>query len=520
MASNNSYTNNGPLGGVNTINKSLPQGGVLGGMKKTIGNIGQSFRNGLEYNRNTPSSGGNGKNVFGNPLPTSYKQRALDNINSNVNVGASNPATGTSSNPSYIPQAPTNQDVKEHSITDVTGNTHTQKYFPKTSGLIDTVDKAKTAGAAANPNNQQTKGMISQTAPVPEVPQTPPTPGTPYGEAVKNVVNTSNQGANNILGVSQYNAANPQIGFLNQTAAGNIPLGQSAQDIANAAGQRISDIGQQGARARAGYLTTGTSPVAEGNAAVLANSIAEQQQAVSQGAGMQLQGNAQALNAQNQAQSGYNASGGLALTGQGQRIGATENAAQLAQSGAINAATMTAPQAYGLQNQPYNPTTDTYGGGGPNGAIDRSIQASNIDLANKYNTDIRDTQNVSDAAQANFDQINSIASQGGIDSRSPILTQLRNRYGQTVGGADAPQVAAFNSQLASLNTVYNQLTGNTIPQNITIDGLKAIQNVINGNVKNKIAATQKALGGLKSSSSNSGIGSYTSSLGNSYKLPY
>lgn len=95
-----------------------------------------------------------------------------------------------------------------------------------------------------------------------------------------------------------------------QSAIRNMNLANQARDITQTAGQRISDIGQVGARGAAGYRTTGTSPVGEGNAAVLAQTTAAQQQAVSQGANMELQGVQQGLAAQGQTQSALNQAAG------------------------------------------------------------------------------------------------------------------------------------------------------------------------------------------------------------------
>ncbi len=67
---------------------------------------------------------------------------------------------------------------------------------------------------------------------------------------------------------------------------------------------------------------------------------------------------------------------GAANTQQGQQASAF--------SGAIGA---TAPQAYGLTTQPYNPYTDSFGGGGTNGAIDRATQAGNIGTAQSFAQD-------------------------------------------------------------------------------------------------------------------------------------
>jgi len=118
--------------------------------------------------------------------------------------------------------------------------------------------------------------------------------------------------------------------------ANNQALAKRAQDIASAAGQQISNIGGEGARGEAGYLTTGTSPVGEGNAAVKALATAAQQQAVAQGANMALQGTAQGLTAQGQTQQGYGTAGGLGTTGQGQGISGLGTAAGLAAPGSSN----------------------------------------------------------------------------------------------------------------------------------------------------------------------------------------
>ena len=142
---------------------------------------------------------------------------------------------------------------------------------------------------------------------------------TTYGGLIKRLGNQQD---------SNYNkAAQNNIRLLEETARGNQQYANYARDISNAAGQRISDIGGQGARGQAGYLTTGTSPVGEGNAAVLAQTTAAQQRAVSEGANMQLAGNAQGLTAQQQQQAGFTSAAGQALTGQSTQQNALGTAA-------------------------------------------------------------------------------------------------------------------------------------------------------------------------------------------------
>lgn len=102
------------------------------------------------------------------------------------------------------------------------------------------------------------------------------------------------------------------LGQTQQASQGNIPIGQNAADIAAQYGQEIARIGGEGARAQAGYLTTGTTPVAQGNAAVIAQTTAAQQQALAQGEQAALTGTGQQLTAQGQAQSGLSTAAGLA----------------------------------------------------------------------------------------------------------------------------------------------------------------------------------------------------------------
>jgi len=63
-------------------------------------------------------------------------------------------------------------------------------------------------------------------------------------------------------------------------------------------------------------------------------------------------------------QSGLNQAGGLALQGQGQQLGALQNAAGLAQ-----------PQLAGYNQQAFNPVTGQFGGGGTGGSLDSALQS-------------------------------------------------------------------------------------------------------------------------------------------------
>lgn len=88
-------------------------------------------------------------------------------------------------------------------------------------------------------------------------------------------------------------------------------LAKKAGDIGEAYGKQYADVGTQGARAKAGYLTTGTTPVAEGNAAVVAQTTAAQQSAIAAGEQAALQGVQTGINANTGASSALSSAGNL-----------------------------------------------------------------------------------------------------------------------------------------------------------------------------------------------------------------
>lgn len=101
------------------------------------------------------------------------------------------------------------------------------------------------------------------------------------------------------------------VGGAVTAAKGNEAIGQRAADIAAQYGKQISDIGQKGAGLTAGQLTTGTSPVAEGNAAITAQTIAAQQQAAATGEQAALAGTGQQLTANQNTATALNTAAGL-----------------------------------------------------------------------------------------------------------------------------------------------------------------------------------------------------------------
>lgn len=192
--------------------------------------------------------------------------------------------------------------------------------------------------------------------------------------------------------------------------------GQNAAGIAANYGQQIANVGKAGAAAQGGLLTTGTTPVAEGRAAVVAQTTAAQQSALA--AGEQ-----------------------AALTGTGQQISASGTAAGLAQP-----STTTPGQAV------FEPLTSTYSSAS-SGGTGASAAPSGIDQ-NAWN------QYIQDYSTGNF---------GAIPTSITNNTNLSGQLQQAVAGANpnfnynaalgAGQATQSNAQTAGTAGVSTAAAG-------------------------------------------------------------
>lgn len=157
------------------------------------------------------------------------------------------------------------------------------------------------------------------------------------------------------------------ISNLSNAAQGNTAIGQQAANILDRYGQLFKNIGQQGAALESGQLTTGTSPVARGNAAVTAQNVAEQQTAAAQGAQTALQGVNAELTGQSQLQSGLTSALGGANVQQQQELSGLSSAAGLAQ-----------PSATAFGQTVFNPLTGQFEN---NGGLPPEVMAQYAQMA-------------------------------------------------------------------------------------------------------------------------------------------
>lgn len=365
--------------------------------------------------------------------------KALNNASTNWVTNPEAPKPSTALKSVTLPDGTKN----EYHAPDTSGNkpATSQDQSNLIAGLIKTgvisPDKASasyTALGLVDPNAKPVVPENNQPAPTNYTTTNPAN----FGNMINTGANVSGQAAN--TGSANYNTANQ--GLINSLGQNQV-LSQRAQDIANTAGQKISDIGGQGARGEAGYLTTGTSPVGEGNAAVLAQTTAAQQQAVAQGANMQLAGTQQGLTAQNQTQTGYNQASGNALTGQGQGI-----------SGLTNTAGLVSPTQVPYNTQYVDPLTGKIvGGGGTSGSLNDSLNSVITGLK-------KGTMSYADAQGAL-----SGYGQGGLNALTKWATDNNFNIAQsnTLAGTQGTIKPAFDYANLAMDNLKNSFAALSVP---------------------------------------------------------
>lgn len=277
------------------------------------------------------------------------------------------------------------------------------------------------------------------------------------------------------------------VGGASTSATGNQEIGQRAADIAAQYGKQISDVGQQGAGQAGGYLTGGMiGNVGTGNEAIIANTVAQRQQALAQGESAALQGTGQQLTA-NQQQT----------------------------TGLTNLANLT-PEAlrYG----------DQFGGGVAAPANVKSIQ----DLTTQNNA----MTSTASGAEANMKLAIDTAKQGGINDTSvPFINAAKQKLG--VGFESNPAVINFRATLGAVRSMYASILGggestdqtratalSLVPDDISLDALSSLATQLSSEVQNRVAGNNETIKNLQGGGTNQGGASYTSKSGVTYKLPY
>lgn len=197
-----------------------------------------------------------------------------------------------------------------HTVTDTLGNTSTVKIpAPASAGNSSSSTNNSTSSTPTyNAATGQTTGTFAPGTPQNQGPVAPVDTGTPTFTTPSGATYNSATGQT----TAPPTIGNPYTAQVAASAGGNAAIGQNAANIAAQYGQQIAQTGQAGANAEAGNLSTGTSPVAVGNAGLISQNVSAKQSALAAGESAALQGTGQELTAQGQETSGLTSAGGLA----------------------------------------------------------------------------------------------------------------------------------------------------------------------------------------------------------------
>ncbi len=292
------------------------------GMKTTTpSTLPQGGKSLWDYLGVTPGMGFGGKSLF--PATTSPSTAAQGPTTSNATSGlmptsmGSNNSGGSTSNGT----AGSYQGVPIYSGQDIAAQIAA---IDASRNGTQTTTPTKTTKAT---KTTKTKGLVQ-----------PPT----YGGIVGGLVDASKTSG----------TQSELLKKLTQSGERNIALGEDAQRISDMYGPEIARVGGLGAGAQAGFGSTGSNIVGEGNAAIASANASQRMQALAAGQTAQLAGNSQQLLANSQLQGAYGTALGGANTQQAQTISGLGSAAGFAQ-----------PSPAGYGQTVFDPLTGTYSGG-------------------------------------------------------------------------------------------------------------------------------------------------------------
>lgn len=250
-----------PLTPLSKVNPVAPTGpNVFSGLAGSLGKLGNAISN---YKPPAPpqsplTSLGYTGGASGNqttPVPTPAPQTQSNPITGKNTAGSSTPATSNAST-----QPATYQGVPINSGTDAEVQAQIQAINAKNN---PTPAPSPTPTATQNPPFETNAGMAPATASFPGL-----------------------------------------VNRLSESVGNNQALGSNAQEIARKAAEDYGNVTRQGILASGGNLSSGLAPVGQGLASQIQANTGALQQGISQQENAALAGNAQALTAQGQTQSG------------------------------------------------------------------------------------------------------------------------------------------------------------------------------------------------------------------------
>lgn len=347
-----------------------------------------------------------------------------------------------------------------------------------------------------------------------------------------------------------------------QEAMKNRGIAERAAAISDQYGAEIARVGQLGAGAVAGNLSTGSNVVGAGNAAIASQSASQRMDALAAGQAAQLEGTGQQLTAQDQITNALTNTSNVANTQQQIGVSGLSQAGGLAQpvqvapgstlfspvggeqvagglGGYVNYST--AEQVMGLISQypdagyAYNsalspqqnlqaaqqaiqasPTYQRSTFGAPGASS--FIGGAQLQAAGNLTGEAAQIQAQAGAAESNFELLLNVARQGGVNQTNvPILNTLKRNVERGTTSSEA--VTTFNSVIQSVRAQYASILGggtptdasrseaaSQIPDDISIQALETIGRALHAEASNRIASYQNTIGGLGNQAQGGGGG--------------
>ncbi len=338
---------------------------------------------------------------------------------------------------------------------------------------------------------------------------------------------------------------------MERIAAGNKAIGEDARRTSAMYADEIKRVGELGAGAVAGNLSTGTNVVGSGNAAIASQSASQRMQALGTAQKAALEGTAQQLTGQQQTAQAFQPSLDAALVQQQQQLGGLGTAGGLAQ-----------PVQVPYSNQFIDPATgQSAGGAGLGGYAGYNAAQQSIELAGQYpdagvqydpsqtpeqnlqriqqaiqsspsyqrgaygvagadsylgaqqlgaagnlTQTVAPLQALGGAADANFNLMLDIMERGGInDVNIPVINQLSQRVQR--GLASNQDVVAFRSALQTVRSQYASILGGgtptdatqamaaeKIPDTVSLGALQEVERTMRSMVSNTVASYNQQIG--------------------------
>lgn len=263
----------------------------------------------------------------------------------------------------------------------------------------------------------------------------------------------------------------------------NAIISQRAEDTRDLYGGKIAEIGQLGAGAVAGDLSTGTNVVGSGNAAIASQSASQRMSALAADEQAQLDALDRELTAQNQGQSALTSAGGLGNTAQ----------AQL-QSGLTSAGTLASPQLGQSGQQYYSPLSTTSGG---------------VQLPAEAQTFVSDlARQVSNGQMTRAEAESRLSAYGvaGLQALNGALGQGFDSVGSNA------QAAARTAATTATGTVGGQLTKAADSASQALDKLESDFNQLNALQTGGIPVTNNIVQWISSAIGGDGVSAYDTTL--------